>query len=65
MAKHRGSDIADITGNMNPEEIPQPTPVAGRRALGAILQNRSVLPALSVFHEELGDVFQVKLGLLV
>ena len=42
--------------------MPAPTPEAGRRALRAIIQQRSVLPALSVFHEELGDVFQISLG---
>lgn len=43
-------------------EIPKPTPVAGRRALSAILRERSVLSALSIFHEELGDVFQISAG---
>jgi cytochrome P450 len=42
--------------------IPSPTARAGRRALRAILRERSVLPALTVFHEELGDVFQISLG---
>ena len=42
--------------------IPTPTPEAGRRALRAILQERSVLAALSIFHEELGDVFRISLG---
>jgi cytochrome P450 len=44
------------------DPIPVPTAEAGTRALAAILSQRSVLPALSVFHEELGDVFQISLG---
>ena len=47
---------------MSVKPIPSPTAAAGRRALGAILAGRSVIPALSVFHEELGDVFQLSLG---
>ena len=42
--------------------LPTPSAEAGRRALGAIITGRSVLPALTVFHEELGDVFQISLG---
>ena len=42
--------------------MPTPTAEAGRRALRAILSERSVMPALSVFHEALGDVFQIGLG---
>ena len=43
-------------------EMPTPTPIAGRRALGALLRDRSILSALSVFHEELGDIFRISLG---
>lgn len=53
-------DQRDRTKAQRP--LPAPTADAGRRALGAILSQRSVLPALSVFHEELGDVFQISLG---
>lgn len=39
--------------------IPSPTPQAGLRALRAIVQHRSVVPALSVFHAETGDIFRL------
>lgn len=41
------------------QPIPNPSPQAGLRALRAILQNRSVVPALSVFHAEMGDIFRL------
>jgi cytochrome P450 len=44
------------------DTIPTPTPEAGRRALRALLKERSILAALSIFHEELGDVFRISLG---
>jgi len=43
-------------------EVPTPTAEAGRRALRALLQQRNILAALRVFHEELGDVFGLSLG---
>ena len=42
--------------------IPTPSAETGRRALQAMIQERSILPALSVFHHELGDVFRISAG---
>lgn len=42
-----------------PRPVPNPTPQTGLRALRAIVQNRSVMPALSVFHAETGDIFRL------
>ncbi len=39
--------------------VPNPTPQAGLRALRAIVRGRSVVPALSVFHAETGDIFKL------
>jgi cytochrome P450 len=41
------------------QPVPSPSPQAGLRALRAILQQRSVVPALSVFHAEAGDIFRL------
>jgi len=41
------------------QPVPKPTPQAGLRALRAILTGRSVVPALSVFHAETGDIFKL------
>lgn len=43
-------------------EIPAPSPVVGRRALSAMLREGSILAGLSVFHDELGDVFRFSFG---
>jgi cytochrome P450 len=40
---------------------PTPSPAAGLHALQALLRERSPLPALRVFLEELGNVFQITL----
>jgi cytochrome P450 len=42
-------------------EIPLPDNRISLRALRAILRQKSVLPALEVFHSELGDVFGIPL----
>lgn len=42
-----------------PQPVPQPSPQTGLRALQAIIQHRSVVPALSVFHAETGDIFRL------
>lgn len=39
--------------------VPRPTAAAGRMALRALLDGRSLLPVLSALHAELGDVFQL------
>lgn len=39
--------------------LPTPTPQAGLRALRAMFAERSLLPAMRVFHEETGDVFRL------
>jgi cytochrome P450 len=41
--------------------IPQPSQLTSLRALRAIIQTRSMLPAMLVFHREVGDVFQFSL----
>lgn len=41
--------------------IPHAPPTTGLRALRAILRERSVLPAMQVFHAELGDVFRMQM----
>jgi cytochrome P450 len=38
---------------------PKPHPEAGRKALQVLLEKRSLLPALQVLHEEMGDIFQI------
>jgi cytochrome P450 len=42
-------------------KIPIPDPSTSRRALGALLKQKTVLAALEVFHAELGDVFKIPL----
>jgi cytochrome P450 len=42
--------------------IPTPSREVGQRALAAILEHRSVLAGLRVFHELLGDVFRFSVG---
>ena len=39
--------------------VPRPTAAAGRMALRALLDGRSLLPVLSALHSELGDAFQL------
>lgn len=39
--------------------IPEPTPQTSLRALKAIIQERSVLAGLKVFHAETGGIFQI------
>src|SRR5512141_2531640 len=46
----------------SPRPIPTPGAEPGRRALQAMIQGRSILPALSVFHRDLGDVFRISAG---
>ncbi len=41
--------------------IPEPSQLTSLRALRAIIQTRSMLPAMLVFHREVGDVFQFAL----
>jgi hypothetical protein len=41
--------------------VPQPTQTTSLRALGAILQQRSVLAGMQVFHRETGDIFRMSL----
>jgi cytochrome P450 len=38
---------------------PKPGPEAGRKALRALVETRSLLPALQALHEEMGDVFEI------
>src|SRR5690606_39826599 len=42
-------------------EIPTPDAPVSQRALLSLLRQRSVLPALEVFHAALGDVFAMPL----
>lgn len=42
--------------------IPKPDGLTSLRALGAMRREKSVLAALSVFHDALGDVFRVGIG---
>jgi cytochrome P450 len=41
--------------------IPQPSQLTSLRALRAIFETRSMLPAMLVFHREVGDIFQFAL----
>ncbi|UCC61970.1 MAG: cytochrome P450, partial [Anaerolineae bacterium] len=59
----RATLLASDEGANGPfREVPTPTAEAGRRALRALIQQRNILAALRVFHEELGDVFGLSLG---
>lgn len=42
--------------------IPSPTQQSGLSALNAMRRSRTILSALTVFNEELGDIFQISLG---
>jgi cytochrome P450 len=44
---------------MSFQHPPKPHPEAGQKALKALLKTRSLLPALQVLHEEMGDIFQI------
>jgi cytochrome P450 len=44
---------------MTPNQPPYPGPEAGQAALKALLKERSLLPALSALHSELGPVFKL------
>jgi cytochrome P450 len=45
--------------NMTPSPPPTPGPQAGRAALKALLEDKSLLPALKALHDELGDTFDL------
>jgi len=50
---------ANLPSVPSSNQIPEPTPQTSLRALQAILQQRSVMAGLQVFHIETGDIFQI------
>lgn len=46
---------------MGARELPFPSGETGRRVLGAFLKERTPLAALSVMHQEMGDIFRIPL----
>lgn len=44
------------------KSIPEPDAHAGVAALKAMMEGRSIMPALTVFHRQLGDVFRISAG---